>query len=220
MANGTATDVKRCPRCGETKEREEFPITNKATGKRHSYCKPCHAAWEREWRSRNPQRAKAYKRKWETANREKHLAYRRQRDRGRDGQRAREWRRENPDRLRQYAATNRAVRIAGREDYYKYRVTADDLARIREIQRDSCAICGAPLDDDRTGRNRRWVIDHDHSCCPPGRSCGGCVRGVLCQRCNPLLGWFETHYDSIMSYLTDPPAASLPWRRDSGGECA
>ncbi len=34
-------------------------------------------------------------------------------------------------------------------------------------------------------------IDHDHACCPGQSSCGKCIRGVLCVRCNTFIAHFE-----------------------------
>lgn len=31
-------------------------------------------------------------------------------------------------------------------------------------------------------------VDHDHRCCPGSKTCGKCVRGLLCSDCNLLLG--------------------------------
>jgi len=56
----------------------------------------------------------------------------------------------------------------------------------------ACAICGTTVAGGRSPRNR-FHVDHNHSCCPtPGRSCGKCLRGLLCFNCNLSLGHFET----------------------------
>ena len=47
-------------------------------------------------------------------------------------------------------------------------------------------------------------IDHDHNCCSGNRSCGKCVRGILCSSCNTALGLFKDNRDTIArieSYL-------------------
>jgi hypothetical protein len=54
-----------------------------------------------------------------------------------------------------------------------------------------CALCSGPP----TPRKGRLVaffdLDHDHACCPGDFSCGKCARGLLCSRCNFILGVIE-----------------------------
>lgn len=45
-----------------------------------------------------------------------------------------------------------------------------------------CAICNGDFGEE-TPR-----IDHDHRCCPTDKTCGLCVRQLLCNRCNVVLG--------------------------------
>lgn len=61
-----------------------------------------------------------------------------------------------------------------------------EFLSILSAQNNCCAVCLAPLADGW----RTKYIDHDHACCPTGRSCGKCVRGVLCVPCNTGLGQF------------------------------
>lgn len=98
---------------------------------------------------------------------------------------------------------------------YRYNISGADYERLLSSQGGTCAICGI-----KPG-SRRLAVDHDHACCPGRRSCGRCVRGLLCKRCNfYLLGLIcketskgRVHAVSILwtaiRYLNHPPAEGV-----------
>jgi hypothetical protein len=81
-----------------------------------------------------------------------------------------------------------------------------------------CGICGRRLT--RRSLSSQPVIDHDHTCCGR-RSCGACIRGVLCQRCNTMIGYVEAIMsqglgEAVMSYL-EPRASTTDARQQGPG---
>lgn len=67
----------------------------------------------------------------------------------------------------------------------KYGITPSIWQEMLDKQNNQCAICKHLLAD--TGPYRA-EMDHDHSCCPGQITCGKCLRKILCQNCNRLLG--------------------------------
>lgn len=51
-----------------------------------------------------------------------------------------------------------------------------------------CESCGDHRDDTY---NKSLVLDHDHACCPGEYTCGKCIRGVLCTKCNMAFGFLN-----------------------------
>lgn len=87
----------------------------------------------------------------------------------------------------------------------RYSLTAERFAALIEEQGNTCAVCGTS----QPGGGGRWHIDHDHSCCGDGTSCGECIRGLLCSKCNTALGLLDDEpgrLEAAVRYLTDPPA--------------
>jgi len=68
---------------------------------------------------------------------------------------------------------------------YKFGITEDDYTERLRAQSGECAICGAT---DPGSGHEFFSVDHDHVCCPGRRSCGACIRGLLCTSCNTGIG--------------------------------
>lgn len=68
-----------------------------------------------------------------------------------------------------------------------YKIAPD---RYRSMAKNGCQICGS-FD--------RLHVDHDHTCCPTVKTCGQCVRGILCERHNQGLGFFQDDPESLVA---------------------
>lgn len=60
-----------------------------------------------------------------------------------------------------------------------------------------CHACGAVFDLDTFRKADTPHVDHDRSHCPGRKSCGKCVRGLLCDNCNRAIGLLGDDPDRI-----------------------
>jgi len=91
--------------------------------------------------------------------------------------------------------------VADRSFRRLYDIGLEDYERLYRFQNGRCAIC-----QDRTPPGVRLVVDHDHT--------SGDVRGLLCNRCNLVLGQMEDNkgwLERSRLYLSRPP-----WEKEGG----
>ena len=93
---------------------------------------------------------------------------------------------ENAAYSRSYRATHEKPdpELQWKRDLKKYNITIEEYRAILAEQDFRCGICHIPQDS----LDYRLCVDHDHDCCRGDRSCGDCIRGLLCRRCNLLIG--------------------------------
>lgn len=74
-----------------------------------------------------------------------------------------------------------------------FNLTLEQYAWLLKQQNGLCFLCEQPETriDPRTGLVMNLAIDHDRKCCPGLKSCGKCIRGLLCTDCNTCLGKLE-----------------------------
>ena len=77
---------------------------------------------------------------------------------------------------------------------YRYNLSPEKFKKILLAQGMRCKLCRE--------LKKNFVVDHDHKCCEGRRSCGKCIRGLLCIRCNAMLGPVErVGLKKILKYL-------------------
>ena len=75
-----------------------------------------------------------------------------------------------------------------------YKISIEEYNELFDKQKGVCAICCKPEKIVSNDKIINLSVDHDHSCCLGKKSCGKCIRGLLCHSCNTGIGRF---YDDI-----------------------
>lgn len=94
---------------------------------------------------------------------------------------SRKWRTDNKDHVKE----NKLL--------YSFKMTLAQYNDLLKAQDYKCANCPKHASE----LTRALAVDHDRTCCPGRRSCGKCVRGLLCDSCNRGLGLLQDNIDVL-----------------------
>lgn len=105
-------------------------------------------------------------------------------------------------------APEAAARWRRAHKFVRLGITEERFNELLEQQGYACRICREPFGD------KRICADHDHECCPKvpdatAKTCGKCIRGLLCVRCNTRIEWVQKYGDAIAAYLRKVVRAGL-----------
>lgn len=160
-----------CRRCLVKKPIIDFHKDKSRKDGASAYCKPCKSITDKMYISADPKRIEKRK------------------------QRSREWQKNNP---KQYKETMQKWKKNNLEKKWQldkkshlwthYRLTIEDYSTMFDEQGGVCLICK---------NARKLIVDHDHSCCENKLTCGNCVRGLICNQCNLIVGIIENNHDII-----------------------
>jgi hypothetical protein len=70
-----------------------------------------------------------------------------------------------------------------------FKLEESDYLDLLDKQGGGCGICGSKGEGSK--KLDFLCVDHDHKCCNKRKTCGDCVRGLLCGLCNLRLGMLE-----------------------------
>lgn len=156
--NGKVAQMKKCSACGESKLDSEFHKNKVSPPSETRQCRVCTNAKRRAWRNGDI-----------VARREK------------------EARKASAARARMSPSDRHGAHLKRHHG-----MTAGQYWAMLDLQGGGCAICHKPEQavsaNPASNQIRMMSVDHDHACCAGKRSCGQCVRGLLCSRCNAGLG--------------------------------
>jgi hypothetical protein len=188
-------ETKTCTNCTQSKLLDEF---TKAAGYKDghkTWCKTCANSRNQDWRHSHPEHAKAINSR--SANREEAKPVRKA------------WRNKVAEETgkaydHDYMVAWREKNVTENPDFFweshlrhSYHMSREQYDALLEKQNGGCAGCGGQNPD-----HRKLAVDHDHKCCSgQKKSCGKCVRGLLCSRCNHCLGHAKDSVEILQSLI-------------------
>jgi hypothetical protein len=170
---------KKCPICDKEKPLNDFyKGKNYKLGVR-SYCKECEIKNAKLWTNKNLEKSKLSKKAYYSSHKKQEL------------NRAKKRRKEHPEIFKKWREEHR---------YYtknwhlkkNYGITLVQYNEMLIAQNGTCIICKREEID----KNKSLAVDHDHQT--------GKVRGLLCRRCNTVLGLLNENpeiFNTFINYL-------------------
>jgi len=128
-------------------------------------------------RKANPEKYKAKVREYSQANSEKRYDH------------FKKWAEKNPDKKRANEMKQSLKKTCG--------ITPEEYNNLLALQRFCCAICRRHISE----FNKAFAVDHNHVCCPGKKSCGQCIRGLLCSNCNFAIGLLQDSIDNCLNAI-------------------
>lgn len=179
---------KYCKKCDTTKPVSEFHKDARSKDGLNIYCRPCKSQVSKESYEKNKDRRKENIAAWQ----EKNPDYMKKCTRCLENKPKSEFHKDPSSK----DGLNICCRQCRKEYYEKnkersrprtiertYGIAIEDYNNLLDQQNNRCAIC---REENESGR--ALSVDHDHSCCKGKKSCGKCVRQLLCSSCNFMLG--------------------------------
>ena len=174
--------MKQCTKCKKTKPLEQFAKNKGNKSGIHSWCKQCMSDKVLEYRG-----GRVFKPLMRTATHKQ----------CRICEQMKPYSEYSGNRKQQESYCSECKKFMGTERVLKkYGLNVDSYMRIYENQGGVCMICKNPEKD-----GKRLSVDHDHTCCSGASSCGRCIRGLLCSRCNRALGVVNDNIDLMKAMI-------------------
>ena len=206
---GGKTMQKVCSKCGQSKDLEDFSPDKRTKDGRTYVCRDCERERKLQWERQKYQFDAEYREKRLRKSRERRkLKYHQDPEyRKRLSEKLKEWR-SDPENARKKSERDKRYRRENKEKIYatwqrwyrtpkgkfhevvssfKTNYGIDDryVMDLMDDQKGCCALCEVDFADVKMRKNARtpYVVDHCHDT--------GEVRGLLCQKCNVAVGYFE-----------------------------